>query len=187
MARATLTPAIVGLALALAAPEARAQESRWLTFFSVRPMLGAALVIPGAPPIQGEFAADVTVGLRIFRQRRDGRAWLLAPEVGFSPLKRSEDVTVLWHAGVAIGYGTVPLHVAWAPRFVLGAVGERGAYGVRNGVMLTALAGLVCAELAYQYLWTDGDNEHDLRMTVGVDVGMLVHVLMRSISDLSRW
>jgi hypothetical protein len=185
MARSIFTGAL--LTLALWPREGRAQESRWLTFLSLRPMLGAAVVAPEQGAASGEFAADVTAGLRVFRQRRDGRAWLLGPEVGFSPVTRGGDVTVLWHAGLAVGYGTVPLHVAWTPRFVVGAVGDREALGFRSGVMLTALAGLACVELSYQNLWSGAAREQDVRLTVGVDAGMIAHVLVRSISNLSRW
>lgn len=186
MTRALVSAALF-MALSLGSRAALAQDQRWLTFLSLRPMGGVGAAIPSAGNASAEFAADVTAGVRIFRQRRDGRAWLLAPEVGFSPVTRFDDVTVLWHFGVAIGYGTVPLHVALTPRFVVGAVGEREALGVRGGVMLTALAGLACAELSYQHLWTGDVREHDVRLTVGVDAGMIAHVLVRSISSLSRW
>lgn len=186
MRRAVSSAALV-IALSLTSREALAQDQRWITFLSLRPMGGVGAVIPSSGSASAEFAGDITAGLRIFRQRRDGRAWLIAPEVGFSPVTRFDDITVLWHFGVAVGYGTVPLHVALTPRFVVGAVGEREALGVRGGVLLTALAGLACAELSYQHLWTGDARENDVRLTVGVDAGMIAHVLVRSISSLSRW
>jgi hypothetical protein len=151
-------------------------------------MFGGAAVVPDTPPARAEFAADFSVGLRVFHQRRSGRAWLLGPEVGFTPLKRGDDITVLWHFGLTLGYGTIPLHLAFTPRFVTGAVDTSRALGLRNGLALTAFAGLVCAEIAHQHLWyDDGGGEHDLRVTLGVDAGMLVHVLMRAVSGLHGW
>lgn len=173
-------------ALLLAPVAARAEGERWLAFFSLRAMGGGAAVFSSAGDVGGEFAADFSAGVRFFRARRDGRAWLLGPELGFSPLKRGDDITVLWQFGLSLGYGTIPLHVAWTPRFVVGAVDRADVLGVRNGILLTAFAGLACAELSHQYLHGADGDEHDLRVTLGVDVGMLVHRLIRSISDLQR-
>lgn len=173
-------------ALLLTPALAQAEGERWLAFFSLRAMGGGAAVIPSTGDAGGEFAADFSAGVRFFRARRDGRAWLLGPELGFSPLKRGDDITVLWQFGLSLGYGTIPLHVAWTPRFVVGAVDRADVLGVRNGILLTAFAGLACAELSHQYLRGATGDEHDLRVTVGVDVGMLVHRLIRSISDLQR-
>lgn len=179
---------LLALAVALAAPaSSRADDARWLALLSLRPMAGGGVIVPDAGPVRGEFALDVTAGVRVFRQRRGGRAWLLGPELGFSPVTRGDDVTVLWHFGAVFGYGSVPLHVAWAPRFVVGAVDRGDVLGVRNGLQVTALAGLGCMELSHQWLRGDAGDEHDVRLTVGVDVGMLVHRIMASASGFDRW
>jgi len=183
--RSLLTSALA-LALCLARASAHAQESRWITLFSMRAMGGGALVAPSQGAVSGEFAGDLTAGVRFFRQQANGRAWLLGPELGFSPLRRGEDVTVLWQFGLTVGYGTVPLHVAWTPRFVVGPVDRDHVIGLRHGILLTTLAGLACVELSHQYLRGDTTDENDVRLTVGVDMGMIAHRLIRAISGGGR-
>jgi hypothetical protein len=97
-------------------------------------------------------------------------------------MQRGPDITALWQFGVTAGYGTVPFHVSWTPRFVVGAVDREQVIGMRHGVLFTALAGLACIEVAHQYLRGEGGEGHDLRVTVGVDMGMIAHRLIRSIS-----
>lgn len=169
------------LAPAQTAQAPRARESRWITLFSLRGMIGGAGVFSHQAEARGEFAFDLTVGLRFHRQRADGWTFILAPEVGFTPLQREEDITALWLMGASFGVGSPVFNLAWAPRFVVGAVGHESAVGMRNGVVLTAIAGLVCAEVSHQYLALDGGSENDVRVTIGADVGLFVHHLMRSI------
>jgi hypothetical protein len=182
----TAVAAPLALAAALAGATAGAQDARWIPLFSVRAMGGGALVAPSQGALGGEFAGDLTAGVRFFRQGARGRAWHLGPELGFAPLQRGEDVTVLWQFGLAAGYGTVPLHVSWTPRFVVGAVDRDQVVGLRHGILLTTFAGLACVEVAHQYLRGDTTEEHDLRVTVGVDMGMIAHRLIRAISGGSR-
>lgn len=182
----SLTAAPLCLAVVLAGAHASAQDSRWITLFSLRAMGGGALRVPSQGALAGEFAGDLTAGVRFFRERPNGRAWHVGPELGFSPLRRGDDITVLWQFGLTVGYGTVPLHVSWTPRFVVGAVDRDEVIGLRHGLLLTTLAGLACVELSHQYLRGDTTEENDVRLTVGVDMGMIAHRLIRAISGGGR-
>jgi len=176
----------LSLAVALAGATVSAQDSRWITLFSMRAMGGGALLVPSQGELAGEFAGDLTAGVRFFRERANGRAWHVGPELGFSPLRRGDDFTVLWQFGLTVGYGTVPLHVSWTPRFVVGPVDRDRVLGLRHGILLTTLAGLACVELSHQYLRGDATEENDVRLTVGVDMGMIAHRLIRAISGGGR-
>ena len=58
--------------------------------------------------------------------------------------------------------------------------------GLRHGLLLTTFAGLACVELSHQYLRGDATEENDVRLTVGVDMGMIAHRLIRAISGGGR-
>lgn len=103
----------------------------------------------------------------------DGDGFGLVGTVAYSfeDTKRSGHLVELglgaaWREGVWLG-------VSYLPRAVLGSPDGRVGAGVRHGVVVDTLLGLMSVEIGHQALWIDGAARHDVRMVFGVDLFMV--------------
>ena len=53
------------------------------------------------------------------------------------------------------------------------------ALGLRNTFSLGFLTGVVTLDVAHQYLSVADDSQHDIRLTLGVDVGLIGQMLIQ--------
>lgn len=162
---------------ALAAPQsAHAAVEAWLT---ARATLGAS--VSDHPQRGMAFTTALTAGVKLVLPTSQTTAWMLTPDLGVAwTFGHGASDTTLGSVGLSPGYMWRQTGVAWTPRALLGARDDgAGVWGVRNGLRVSFVAGLVDVEVAHQYLRGAGDDEHQLTVSVGVDPGLLGHILAR--------
>jgi hypothetical protein len=85
----------------------------------------------------------------------------------------------LFDLGVGVGFGTHLVGVFYRPRLVLGGI-ERGTdngpavYGLRQGVAVQALWGLLGLEVSHQFLGSNEGPLNDLRLGLSVNLAPLI-------------
>lgn len=144
-------------------------------------VLGALTELRGEGLVGGRgWAIDLHAGMRLLVPTAPtGRYWSFGVDVGVSVGPRGHESPALWLGGPSVGYGTVWLMAFWSPRFVFGEVQGATAIGLRNTVSGCAFMGLTCLELAHQHLWVAGASQHDLRLSLGVDLGMVAQLIVQ--------
>lgn len=71
-------------------------------------------------------------------------------------------VTPMFHPNFLFGIG-------WAPKVVLGGTWQGFARGMRNMLVLSAFADLAQLEAGHQWLHVQGQDQHEVRIVLGVD------------------
>jgi hypothetical protein len=180
-----LLPSVALAQLETPGPTPRAAPARRTQFLvSARFALGAS--VARDPPTGSSFAYGLTLGGRVIVPSRFERAWVLGSDLGVdrtaSFVDRGATHLLL---GLTAGHTWGTWGVAWAPRAVL-AVTDAGeiAAGVRNGLRLLLIAGVVDVELAHQYLAGPDVVTHQALVTVGLDPGMVLSALAQ---HRGRW
>ena len=102
----------------------------------------------------------------------------LGADVGVS-LRPAGDAPTRWLGGVGVGYGNVWVMAQWWPRLVVDELGGETAVGVRNTLAGCTFLGLACLEASHQHLWRDGGGAHELRVSFGLDLGMVTQLLVQ--------
>lgn len=182
-----LLPAVVHAQLETPAPSpARpvAPASRTQFLVSVRFALGASVAL--GLQSGSSFAYGLTLGGRVFLPTGSDRAWLIGSDLGVDRTASFADrgaTHVL--LGLTAGHSWGTFGLAWAPRAVL-AVTDSGevAFGVRNGLRLLLLAGVIDVELAHQYLPGPYVVNHQALLTLGLDPGLVISALSQ---HRGRW
>jgi hypothetical protein len=143
-------------------------------------VVGATDLLRGEPRAdESPFALDLHAGLRLLVPVAPaGRYVSLGADVGVS-LRPAGEAHPRWLAGVGVGYGNVWVMAQWWPRLVVGEAGGAAAVGVRNTLAGCMFLGLACLELSHQHLWRDGGGEHELRASLGLDLGMVTQLLVQ--------
>ena len=177
-----LLPAIAHAQLEVAAPVTPARRNQFLV--SVRFALGASVAL--GLQSGSSFAYGLTAGGRVLVPSGSDRAWLIGSDLGVDRTAGFVDrgaTHVVLGLTAAHSWGTLGL--AWAPRAVL-AVTDSGevAFGVRNGLRLLLIAGVVDVELAHQYLPGSAVVNHQAFITLGLDPGLVVSALSQ---HRGRW
>lgn len=151
----------------------------WRTLASLRVVGGATHVWGAGADALTSWTVDVYAGLRLLDARVPTSYRAYGGDVGLSIGPRGGDTQALWLAGPGISYGRLWLMVGWSPRLVLGSVGDRTALGVRNTLSVCTFVGVVCVDVAHQYLSVQGGSQQDLRFGVGLDLGMILQALVQ--------
>lgn len=171
-------PAVAQPAPSRTAPPERAiARSPWWKLVSLRIMGGGSTVVGASSPF--EWAVDLHAGLRTFDPNRPPRYWVFGGDVGLSLGPRRGVTETLWTAGPGVSYGGLWFSVAWSPRVVFGALADGTALGLRNSLSACTFMGFACLDGSHQLLSTSSGVEHELRLTFGLDVGMLAQVIVR--------
>ncbi len=129
---------------------------------------------------EATWSVDAHVGMRlIVPTNPSGRYWSFGVDVGASLGPRAGEDATLWLGGLGVGYGTVWLMAFWSPRFVFGEVQGATAIGLRNTLSGCMFMGLACVEVAHQHLWLERTAQQDLRLSFGLDLGMVAQLLVQ--------
>ena len=185
-------PLVVAAALLVAPAAAHAQSARrarppaatsqapWRRMALLR-VVGTVADVRG-DGLAGEatWSVDAHVGMRlIVPTNPSGRYWSFGVDVGASLGPRAGEDPTLWLGGLGVGYGTVWLMAFWSPRFVFGEVQGATAIGLRNTLSGCMFMGLACVEVAHQHLWLERTAQQDLRLSFGLDLGMVAQLLVQ--------
>ncbi|MDB4930068.1 MAG: hypothetical protein JWM10_2552 [Myxococcaceae bacterium] len=165
-----------------ALPAADAPPERPVAVFSLRLSVGDAIGDTGGVGQGTALAYGATIGARVFVPAFDDSRWLAGADVGVDRTSGfgGRQVTQ-FSVGLLPGFSWATWGVAWAPRLVL-ASPESGdaAWGMRNGARIFFGGGVVDVEFAHQFLSGPGVVTQQLSLSVGIDPGLLVHVIARS-------
>jgi hypothetical protein len=157
----------------------RRARGEWRTLAMLR--VGGGLVLLRDTAFETTaWTVDVHAGVRFLDARQPGKAfWMFGGDLGISIGPRGNETIVLALGGPSVSYGSMWLSVGWSPRLVLGDVAEHRAVGLRNTVSLCVMFGLGCVDAAHQYLSIGEGSQHDLRLTMSVDVGMAAQFILQ--------
>lgn len=167
---------LLGLLLLMWHHDAQAVEGfiHNLTLPTLRLDLGVAGQL--TPQQLAHFALDVHTGAAVFLGPHHYRVndeksdqLVLLPEVGYSFDKSTLHA---FSAGVGVGYGGLLVYGALTPRFVVGMLNGDRVLGVRT-CLSTQLFSMLNIELSHQFLSGTDLLRHDVRFTVGLDLGHL--------------
>jgi hypothetical protein len=187
----------VALAAALAAPGALAQtvaaDPAQLTrpplispaaprrslvpTFSLRVAYGGGLAL--TPDSGGAFLLRGTIGSRVFLPTCGSNHWVLGSDFGVDATwgMGQRDATLL-SMGFTTGHLWGLTGVAWAPRVLYGwRDGGDAVWGLRNGIRVLVVGGVFDVEVAHQYVAGDLGDEHQMQLAVGMDLGLVGHIL----------
>lgn len=144
----------------------------------IRPVLRVA---PGfnariADTQRAAFGFDVLAST-MFGLHGGYRQWGLAPELGYSLRVPRLEHRVLAGLGLVYGINAEARTVGWLPRVVVQPGGDSLGLGVRNGLWLNFAENGFSVELSHQWLRRGGIDQHELQVTLGIDLAMLVIVL----------
>jgi hypothetical protein len=108
------------------------------------------------------------------------RQWGLAPEVGYSLRVPRLEHRLLAGMGLVYGINAESWTVGWLPRVVVQPDSKAMGLGVRNGLWFNFAENGFSVELSHQYLQRAGVGQHELQITLGIDLAMLAFVLAES-------
>lgn len=140
---------------------------------------GAAAVIGRGGEPRLSFELDIAGGFRFALQRRLS----LMLEGGYT---FSSEPTYGGHFG-AVGAGpSFYLHrylsIGWIPKLVLGDTHLGFGIGARNTLLVPLLFHVVNVELGHQWLHIDGRDIHELRAQLGIDLGGIAYLTVRTLA-----
>ncbi|MCX4246214.1 hypothetical protein [Paraliomyxa miuraensis] len=164
-------------------PRNRRPHGRSISRFTTRPPLvrPALRVAPGfsARPTGRPYAAFGFDALASVMLGLHGgyRQWGLAPELGYSLRTPRLDHRLLAGMGLVYGINAESWTVGWLPRVVLQPETGALALGVRNGLWYDFAENGFSVELSHQWLVLGGAPVHELQVTLGLDVAMLLFVV----------
>jgi hypothetical protein len=138
----------------------------------VAPGFSARLTGPRYAAFGFDALASVMFGLHGGR-----RQWGLAPEVGYSLRVPRLEHRVLAGLGLVYGIDTDSWTVGWLPRVVVQPDAQAPGLGMRNGLWFNFAENGFSVELSHQWLQRGGAVQHELQVTLGVDLAMLAFVL----------
>jgi hypothetical protein len=105
------------------------------------------------------------------------RQWALAPELGYSLRVPRLEHRLLGGVGLVYGVNVESWSVGWLPRVVWQPGAEAPALGLRNGLWFDFAENGFSVELSHQWLQRGATAQHELQLTLGLDLAMLVIVL----------
>lgn len=141
----------------------------------IRPVLRVA---PGfnariADTQRSAFGFDVLAST-MFGLHGGYRQFGLAPELGYSLRVPRLEHRVLAGLGLVYGINAEVMTVGWLPRVVVQPDSRALGLGVRNGLWLNFAENGFSVELSHQWLRRGGIDQHELQVTLGIDLAMLV-------------
>lgn len=166
----------------LARREAREAQSDALPEIFWMPTLridnGVTFPLGARPP--SAYSLEVGAGAMLAPLDRDrGPTLWVWPELAYRLERHESRGGHLFDVGVGLGFGTHVIAAYYRPRLVLGGIdvgndGEPGVYGLRHGLALEALWGVLGLEFSHQYLGSNEGSLTDLRLGVSVNLVPLV-------------
>jgi hypothetical protein len=133
----------------------------------------------GADPIAG-YSLELGAGAMLQPLVRDrGPTLWVWPELAYRYETHPTRGGHLFDLGVGVGFGTHLVGFFYRPRLVLGGI-ERGTddgpavYGLRQGVAVQALWGLLGIEVSHQFLGSNEGPLNDLRLGLSVNLAPLI-------------
>lgn len=113
----------------------------------------------------------------LYRER--GPTLWVWPEVAYRFETHSSRGGHLFDLGVGVGFGGHIVNAFYRPRLVLGGIDQPsndgpGVYGIRHGVALEALWGVLGLEFSHQYLGSDTGPLNDLRLGLSINLAPLI-------------
>lgn len=140
--------------------------------FRVAPGFSGRVVGPHPAAFAFDVLASVMVGLHPgYRQLG------LAPELGYSLRTPRLEHRLLAGVGVVHGINAESWTVGWLPRVVAQLGDQTRGLGMRNGLWLNFAENGFSVELSHQWLRVGGADQHELQLTLGIDLAMLAFVL----------
>jgi hypothetical protein len=135
----------------------------------------------GADPVAG-YSLEIGVGAMLQPLVRDrGPTLWVWPELAYRYETHPTRGGHLFDVGVGVGFGTHIVGVFYRPRLVLGGI-DRGTgdgpavYGLRHGVAVQALWGVLGLEVSHQYLGSNDGALNDLRLGLSVNLAPLIWI-----------
>jgi hypothetical protein len=104
----------------------------------------------------------------------------LAPEFGYSLRVPSAEHDLLAGIGVVHGINAEGRTLGWLPRFVAQPGPDGLGMGVRNGLWWDFAENGFSVEVSHQWVRRGSVDTHDLQVSVGLDVLMLIVVLSKA-------
>lgn len=138
----------------------------------VAPGFSARLTGPRYAAFGFDALASVMLGLH-----GGYRQWGLAPEVGYSLRAPRLEHRLLAGLGLVYGINAESWTVGWLPRVVVQPDAQAMGLGLRNGSWFDFAENGFSVELSHQWLQRGGVAQHELQVTLGIDLAMLVLVL----------
>jgi hypothetical protein len=133
--------------------------------------VGAGASFADAPENRLAAAGDLGAGLRLYKVGTNGPFGHIALDYAYADNIASPHSLAL---GTGLGYRLGTLGVSLTPRLVVGL--SESSVGTRPGIALDWLS-FAYAEVAYQYLPDDAGPDHSVRLTAGIDIGVLLYIL----------
>lgn len=176
--------------------------------FARDPSTGIRTGLAGEPALPPDAPDDLNLSWRLGLGIDQGPMWKVHPTAQAAAYQLTLQLrsTWLWHddgtgpgvlgtlayafedtkrSGHLVELGVGPVYregvwfgVSYITRAVIGSPDGRFGAGVRHGLRVDTLLGLVSVEIGHQALWIDGDPRHDIRMVFGVDVFMVYQMVV---------
>jgi hypothetical protein len=133
----------------------------------------------GADPVVG-YSLEVGAGAMLAPLTRDrGPILWVWPELAYRYETHPTRGGHLFDVGVGVGFGTHLIAAFYRPRLVLGGIDQGTAdgpavYGLRHGVALQALWGVLGLEFSQQFLGSNEGPLNDLRLGISVNLAPLI-------------
>lgn len=155
-------------------------RAAWWKYATLRAVAGVARITGARSEAFSAWTLDLHAGLRTFDTHPTHGYWIFGGDVGASIGPRGGDaLNVLWLGGPSVSYGAFWFSVGWAPRFVVGELAQGAAMGVRNTLSACTFMGFACVDASHQWLSIGDGSQHDLRLAIGLDLGMLTQVIIQ--------
>ncbi|HVI01494.1 MAG TPA: hypothetical protein VM869_22415 [Enhygromyxa sp.] len=133
----------------------------------------------GADPVAG-YSLEIGAGAMMAPLTRErGPTLWVWPELAYRYETHPTRGGHLFDLGVGVGFGTHLIAAFYRPRLVFGGVdqGTRdgpAVYGLRHGIALEAVAGVLGLEVSQQYLGSNQGPLHDIRIGLSVNLAPLI-------------
>ncbi|PRP96200.1 hypothetical protein [Enhygromyxa salina] len=135
----------------------------------------------GATPVAG-YSLEIGAGamLQPLVKERGPTLWVW-PEVGYRFETHPSRGGHLFDLGVGVGFGTHMVAGFYRPRLVLGGIDRPtddgpAVYGLRHGVALEALWGVIGVEFSHQYLGSNEGGLNDVRLGLSINLAPLIWI-----------
>jgi hypothetical protein len=140
---------------------------------------------PPATGTRGGFTFDLTLGASIGLHRHV----FLWPELGYSLAVRDARTGHFMLAGLTPMFGTRMAQIGPSPRLIAGNAWGAPGVGVRSGLVISLIHGLMIFEGGHQWLRAGGRDLHDGRFMISIDlvVGLTVFTIFRGAARVARW
>lgn len=135
----------------------------------------------GADPIAG-YSLEIGAGAMLQPLVRDrGPTLWVWPELAYRYETHPTRGGHLFDLGVGVGFGTHLVGFFYRPRLVLGGIDRStndgpAVYGLRQGIAVQALWGVLGLEVSHQYLGSNEGALNDLRLGLSVNLAPLIWI-----------